>query len=336
MGELQETFESTEVHITLKNIRSGMKLKRVPVFTKEKLTASSSTAKLSSADKAFIRKKKLSIAQRSLAPTTSSPYIIVGQDLLNQIILYDTPIMKLPSGLVLTPTIFGYTISGVSGTDSFEIKKQTTQCMYFSHQKEEYLLKATTWAQIIIQDQSIKEPIVSTSTKNGDQASDLTMTVFPIQNCRLSLEMEKNLLAIQRPRKFVKQNNKRTKNQNVDKDTTSPNIQLLLQSSSIIRDTNALPKIRKRTKMLMTGNLELISCNCPHYTGAVRLEQLRRGDHVKMATSLCANRSDSTAIWIDDQRIRSSSRRRRARRKTTNFKCYTSTSHKEVGKRGIQ
>ncbi|VDP21760.1 unnamed protein product [Heligmosomoides polygyrus] len=33
MGELQEIFESTEVHITLKSIRSCMKLKRVPEFT---------------------------------------------------------------------------------------------------------------------------------------------------------------------------------------------------------------------------------------------------------------------------------------------------------------
>ncbi|VDO97839.1 unnamed protein product [Heligmosomoides polygyrus] len=127
MGELQETFESTEVHITLKNIRSSMKLKRVPVFTKEKLTASSSTAKLSSIDKALIRKKKLSIAQRSLASTTSSPDIIVGQDLLNQIILHDTPIMRLPSGLVLTPTIFGYTISGVHLQ---RIDRDATRCLW--------------------------------------------------------------------------------------------------------------------------------------------------------------------------------------------------------------
>ncbi|VDO70872.1 unnamed protein product [Heligmosomoides polygyrus] len=87
----------------------------------QKPTVPSSTAILSPADKNFIKKKKLSIAQKSLLSMKISPDIVIGQDLINQIILYEAPIMRLPSGLILTPAIFGHTISGANRTGNVQL-----------------------------------------------------------------------------------------------------------------------------------------------------------------------------------------------------------------------
>nr|CDJ83905.1 unnamed protein product [Haemonchus contortus] len=116
MGGLQETFKSNELKVTLKGLRSSRKLQRLSVFTKEKLTSTTKTALLSEADKSFIKREKIMIAQQTLRPSEVSPDLLIGQDLLNQVIEHHNPVVKLPSGLVLTPTVFGYTISGASGT----------------------------------------------------------------------------------------------------------------------------------------------------------------------------------------------------------------------------
>ncbi|KAK6019496.1 Tas retrotransposon peptidase A16 [Ostertagia ostertagi] len=128
MGELQETFNSHEVKVTLKGLHSFRKLQRLSVFTKEKLTSTTKTALLSEADKSFIKREKIMVAQQSLRPSEVSPDLLIGQDLLNQVIEHYNPVMKLPSGLVLTPTVFGYTISGASGTFGPMNENGDTQC----------------------------------------------------------------------------------------------------------------------------------------------------------------------------------------------------------------
>ncbi|KHJ76592.1 hypothetical protein OESDEN_23788, partial [Oesophagostomum dentatum] len=114
MGELQETFNSNEVHITLKGLHSSKKLKKLSVHTKEKLTTRLETAQLSEDDLKFISARDLNIAQQTLSKSSVSPDILIGQDLLSSIIDHSIPVLTLPSGLILTPTVFGYTISGSS------------------------------------------------------------------------------------------------------------------------------------------------------------------------------------------------------------------------------
>ena len=114
MGELQETFNSNEVQITLKGLHGSKKLKKLSVHTKEKLTTSLETAQLSEDDLQFISARGINIAQQTLLKARVSPDILIGQDLLSSIIDYSNPVLTLPSGLILTPTVFGYTISGTS------------------------------------------------------------------------------------------------------------------------------------------------------------------------------------------------------------------------------
>ncbi|EYC27487.1 hypothetical protein Y032_0009g755 [Ancylostoma ceylanicum] len=114
MGELRETFTSKEVPITLKGLHGTKKLQRVSVYTKERLTAKTSTAQLSEADKRFIKDRRVTLAQADLKCSDVSPDLLIGQDLLSTIIDHSAPILHLPSGLILTPTVFGYTISGTS------------------------------------------------------------------------------------------------------------------------------------------------------------------------------------------------------------------------------
>ncbi|KAL6738361.1 hypothetical protein Aduo_011917 [Ancylostoma duodenale] len=116
MGELQETFNSNEVQVTLKGLHSPKKLKKLSVHTKQKLTTSVTTAELSEADLNFISSSNVTVAQQTLARTSVSPDLLIGQDLLSTIIDHGSPVLTLPSGLILTPTVFGYTISGTSLT----------------------------------------------------------------------------------------------------------------------------------------------------------------------------------------------------------------------------
>ncbi|XGW04198.1 hypothetical protein V3C99_015391 [Haemonchus contortus] len=128
MGELQETFKSDEVKVTLKGLRSSRKLQRLSVFTKEKLTTTTKAALLSGADKSFIKRKKIMVAQQTLRPSEVSPDLLIGQDLLNQVIEHHNPVIKLPSGLVLTPTIFGCTISGTGSIPNPMKQVRDVQC----------------------------------------------------------------------------------------------------------------------------------------------------------------------------------------------------------------
>ncbi|KAK6033511.1 Tas retrotransposon peptidase A16 [Ostertagia ostertagi] len=132
MGELQETFDSQEVSITLKSLHSSRKLIRQVVHSKPKLTAPTWTAQLSHSDKRFINERNFSIAQCSLESSEITPDLIIGQDLLNQVLCCDTPAMILPSGLILTPTIFGYTISGSSKVTSAKIKDDFVRSTHFN------------------------------------------------------------------------------------------------------------------------------------------------------------------------------------------------------------
>ncbi|XGW15862.1 hypothetical protein V3C99_001373 [Haemonchus contortus] len=128
MGELQETFKSNEVKVTLEGLRSSRKLQGLSVFTKKKLTSTTKTALLSEADKSFIKREKIMIVQQTLRPSELSPDLLIGQDLLNQVIEHHNPVIKLPSGLVLTPTIFGYTISGTGSVPSSMKQVRDVQC----------------------------------------------------------------------------------------------------------------------------------------------------------------------------------------------------------------
>ncbi|KAL6731182.1 hypothetical protein Aduo_002080 [Ancylostoma duodenale] len=111
-GEIQEVFNSNEVQVTLKGLYNPKKLKKLSVYTKEKLTTSLTTAELSEADLSFISSSNITVAQQSLARTSVCLDLVIGQDLLSTIIDHGSPVMTLPSGLILTPTVFGYVISG--------------------------------------------------------------------------------------------------------------------------------------------------------------------------------------------------------------------------------
>ncbi|VDP18469.1 unnamed protein product [Heligmosomoides polygyrus] len=128
MGELQETFNSNELRVTLKDNHGFGKLHSLPVFTKDKLTSITKTAELSRIDKYFIKKENITIAQQGLFSRKVLPDIIIGQDLLNKVIDHETSVIKLPSGLILTPTIFGYTISGASDKTAILTKNSTSEC----------------------------------------------------------------------------------------------------------------------------------------------------------------------------------------------------------------
>uniref|UniRef100_W6NLJ3 Peptidase A2 domain-containing protein n=1 Tax=Haemonchus contortus TaxID=6289 RepID=W6NLJ3_HAECO len=128
MGELQETFKSNEVKVTLKGLHSSRELQGLSVFTKEKLTTTTKTALLSGADKSFIKREKIIVAQQTLRPLEVLPDLLIGQDLLNQVIEHQNPVLKLPSGLVLTSTIFGYTISGTGSIPNSMKQVRDVQC----------------------------------------------------------------------------------------------------------------------------------------------------------------------------------------------------------------
>ncbi|EPB67827.1 hypothetical protein ANCCEY_13083 [Ancylostoma ceylanicum] len=117
MGELQESFNSNEVQVTLKGLHSPKKLKKIiSTHEEKKLTTPLTTAELSEEDLNFISSSSITVAQQSLASTTVSADLLIGQDLLSIIIDHSSSVLTLPSGLILTPTVFGYTISGTSLT----------------------------------------------------------------------------------------------------------------------------------------------------------------------------------------------------------------------------
>ncbi|EYC11530.1 hypothetical protein Y032_0050g1960 [Ancylostoma ceylanicum] len=114
MGESQESFNSNEVQVTPKGLRTPKKLKNLPMHTEEKLTTSLTTAELSEEDLNFTSSSNIVVARQTPARTSISPDLLIGQDLLSTFIDYSSPVLTLPSGLILTPTVFGYTISGTS------------------------------------------------------------------------------------------------------------------------------------------------------------------------------------------------------------------------------
>ncbi|VDO57831.1 unnamed protein product [Haemonchus placei] len=128
MGELRETFQSNEVRITLRSCHSSKKIHHLSIFTIDKLTTQTRTAELSKEDKSFIKEKKISIAQRSLIAADVSPDLLVVQELLHRILDHSSATIKLPSGLVLTPTISGYIISGTSSIPDSMKQVGDAQC----------------------------------------------------------------------------------------------------------------------------------------------------------------------------------------------------------------
>ncbi|KIH62650.1 hypothetical protein ANCDUO_07065 [Ancylostoma duodenale] len=97
------------------------------MHTKSSLTSSMSTAKLSFADRRFIRKQKIRIAQPTLKTSVITPDILVGQDLIDTFLLRKEACITLPSGLVLTPTVFGYVTSGSSSVSMSRPSQTLTQ-----------------------------------------------------------------------------------------------------------------------------------------------------------------------------------------------------------------
>ncbi|KHJ95772.1 hypothetical protein OESDEN_04278 [Oesophagostomum dentatum] len=78
------------------------------------LITSLETAQLSKEDLKFISTRDINIAQKTLSKTSVPLDILIGQDHLSNIIDRTNPVLQMPSGLILTPTVFGYTISGTS------------------------------------------------------------------------------------------------------------------------------------------------------------------------------------------------------------------------------
>ncbi|EYC36509.1 hypothetical protein Y032_0889g2878 [Ancylostoma ceylanicum] len=116
MGELQGSFNSNDLQVTLKGLHSSKKLEKLSVHTEKKLTTPLTTAELSEEDLNFISSSNITVAQQSLASATVSANLLIGQDLLSTIRDHSSPVLTLPSGLILTPTVYGYTISGTSLT----------------------------------------------------------------------------------------------------------------------------------------------------------------------------------------------------------------------------
>ncbi|KHJ99755.1 hypothetical protein OESDEN_00264 [Oesophagostomum dentatum] len=127
MGELKETFESNKVSVTLKSFHSSRKLQHLPVHTKERLTSMTKTAQLSEAGRNLIRSLRVTIAQSDLSSSEVSPDLLIGQDLLNVVLDHSASTLKLSSGLILTSTIFGYTIFG-TGEAVLKSKETEATC----------------------------------------------------------------------------------------------------------------------------------------------------------------------------------------------------------------
>ncbi|KHJ98384.1 hypothetical protein OESDEN_01634 [Oesophagostomum dentatum] len=107
-----ENFVFSEVSLTLKNPTSG---------------------------------KKIRVAQPTLEDRLITPDILVGQDLIDSFLLRDQPCVTLPSGLVLTPTVFGFAISGrssIRGLKAPEMHSENGAVLVatpvLSHAREEY------------------------------------------------------------------------------------------------------------------------------------------------------------------------------------------------------
>ncbi|KHJ89583.1 hypothetical protein OESDEN_10589 [Oesophagostomum dentatum] len=113
-GGQMENFAPNEVSLTLKNPTRGRVMKGVTMRTKFPLTSAMSTAKLSFVDSKLIRKGKIKVAQPSLEDRIITPDVLVGQHLIEGFLVRDQPCVTLPSGVVLTPTVFGFAISGKS------------------------------------------------------------------------------------------------------------------------------------------------------------------------------------------------------------------------------
>ncbi|KAL6735699.1 hypothetical protein Aduo_006113 [Ancylostoma duodenale] len=126
-GGLTETFSSNENSLTLKNNRSEEAKKGITIHTKSPLTSAMSTAKLSLADRKFIRKQRIRVAQLTLEDTMITPDILLGQDLIDIFLLRNEAFITLPSGLVLTPTVFGYAISGNSSVSGSQVSQTLTE-----------------------------------------------------------------------------------------------------------------------------------------------------------------------------------------------------------------
>ncbi|KHJ96327.1 hypothetical protein OESDEN_03711 [Oesophagostomum dentatum] len=111
------------------SLHSSRKLQYLPVHTKERLTSTTKTAQLSEADRKLIRSLRVTIAQSDLTSSELSPDLLIGQDLLNTVLDHNASTLRLPSGLILTSTIFGYTISG---TSEAVLRSKETEATYSS------------------------------------------------------------------------------------------------------------------------------------------------------------------------------------------------------------
>ncbi|KAL6739329.1 hypothetical protein Aduo_012798 [Ancylostoma duodenale] len=126
-GGRTEVFSSNEVSLRLKSNTSGTVLKGITMHTKPSFTSAMSTAKLSFADSRFIRKQRIRITQLTSKHTVVTPDILVGQDIIDTFLLRKEACITLASGLVLTPTVFGYAISGSSSVSMLPPSQTPTQ-----------------------------------------------------------------------------------------------------------------------------------------------------------------------------------------------------------------
>lgn len=117
IGENFETFSSQAVEIRVRCHQTSRASNRsFTLQTMERVVAPFSSAHLSQADLDFLKTMNINLAQTTLAQRQVKPDILIGQDLIDEI-LTDSNRIRLPSGLRLSESIFGWIISGTSETD---------------------------------------------------------------------------------------------------------------------------------------------------------------------------------------------------------------------------
>ncbi|VDN33808.1 unnamed protein product [Cylicostephanus goldi] len=112
-----------------------------------------------------------------------TPDILVGQDLIDQFILRNRPCSILPSGLILTPTNFGYAISGSSRLNGVGMAEfpQNTAIM---------IAPISTQAHPT----SVRNPKTTKSTELDECAASKLRTTKPIQQIRRQIPAEPIML----------------------------------------------------------------------------------------------------------------------------------------------
>lgn len=142
------------------------------------------------------------------------------EDFIKHIILYRSPMTMLPPALILTLTIFGYTISGVSDTCSSAIKRQRNQYSAFVTSEGDRFLKCNYY---IPPEQHCKwkSRMVGSMKPYDERKRGIRLKLDSVSSSKLPTGVGNghNFYAIQRRRASLMQIGEGTKDSKAGKDT---------------------------------------------------------------------------------------------------------------------